>query len=71
MGQLKICLIIDGATQYFSFNVEKIVGSTDKKFLLEQTAALEHSGQVRAVLEPEGSISADCSTAPYRRRGHR
>lgn len=56
---------MDGATQYFSFNAEKVVGSTPlRNFFWSPLQPLGHSGQLRAVLESEGSISADCSTAP-------
>lgn len=54
-----------GATQYFSFNAEKVVGSTQlRNFCWSPLQPLGHSGQLRAVLESEGSVSADCSTAP-------
>lgn len=51
---------MNGATQYFNFNAEKAVGSTQlRNFCWSTLQPLGHSGQVRAVLEPEGSISAD------------
>lgn len=56
---------MDGATQYFSFNAEKVVGLRPlRNFFWSPLQPLGRSGQLRAVLESEGSISADCSTAP-------
>lgn len=53
---------MDGATQHFIFNAEKV--TQFRNFCWSTVQPLGHSGQVRAVLEPGGSISADCSTVP-------